>query len=99
MEVFEHRQRQTGYTGYVVPLVKLLPCDPSIRNASELHGYSRFGLCLILDRQFDTMGVLSRDLAKFHHFGRLSFNKSISDDDKVSDSLWQYDALLLRVPL
>lgn len=31
------------------------------------------------------MGVLSRGLAKFHQCGRLSFNNTLSDDEKASE--------------
>ena len=32
------------------------------------------------------MGVLSRDLAKFHQFGRLSFHETLPDDEKASEN-------------
>lgn len=33
-------------------------------------------------KEFDTLGVLSRDLAKFHDFARLSFHNTLPDDEK-----------------
>jgi hypothetical protein len=85
MGVFGHRQQQMVSTDYAVPLAKQLQWSRSTRNASEF--YSTILMAEYIDqpfREFDTMGILSRDLAQFHRFGRLSFNTTLSADEKAS---------------